>query len=377
MRPLTKFQKNWIYLIGIAVLALLVINFSTFLKILYWIWKSFSLVIYSFVAAYLLNIVMMRIDKIFNHFPDGIFKKNRRIISLIGTLIVVGAVGYLLVALVVPQVFGALQVIIQEIPIAYKALIKYLIQLFDKNPQFQEILLNMEVNWSEVFKTIGSVLTVGIGSVLDVTFNIVGGAFSIVMNSIIILILSIYILIDKERFFRFTNRVCSLYLDHETMHRLDHTIEVVNNTFSNFVVGKVIEAIILGGMISAGMWAMKLPYAVMVGTLVGTINIIPMIGAFIGGGIGAFMVFTVSPIQALIFLVYLCVVQQIEANLIYPKIAGDSLGLPGVAVLMSVIVCGSLGGIIGMLLGIPVVASAYKLLCERIEEKEKLENRTL
>ncbi|MDO4467898.1 MAG: AI-2E family transporter [Bacillota bacterium] len=374
MRPISKFQQNWLYIIGIAVLSLLVINFSSFIKILLWIWKSFSSVIYSFVVAYLLNIVMMRIERVFEHFPNGFFQKNRKTISLIGTLIVVTAFGYLLIALVVPQIYSAIQVIIQEIPRAYNLFVRYLIQLFDKNPQFQELLVNMEVDWSEVFRTIGGVLTIGIGSVLDVTFNIVGGAFTFIMNGIVILILSIYILIDKERFFRFFGRVCSLYMDKKTVNRLDHVVDVVNNTFSNFVVGKVIEAVILGGMIALGMYLMKLPYAVMVGTLVGAINIIPMIGAFIGGGIGAFMVFTVSPLQALIFLVYLCIVQQIEANLIYPKIAGDSLGLPGVGVLMSVIVCGSLGGIVGMLLGIPVVASVYKLLCERIEEKEKAED---
>ncbi|MBQ0065417.1 MAG: AI-2E family transporter [Firmicutes bacterium] len=376
MRPLNKYEKNWTYIIGIALLALIVINFKSVIRVFGWIWGSFSLVIYSFALAYILNIIMVRIDSLFDWFKESFIHKYRRVISLLVTLIIVLVFMYLLIDLVVPQVINALAVIVQEIPIAYRALMRYVIRLFENNPDFQEYLLNADINWGEVFKTIASVLTVGIGSVFNVTFSVFGGVFSVLMDFVIVFILAIYILIDKERFFTMFYRLCNIYLEDKTIDKLNHKIAIVDATFANFFIGKVVEAIVLGGMIAGGMILLKLPYPVMVGTLVGVINMLPMIGAYIGGAIGAFMVFTVDPIQAIIFLVYLCLIQQIEANLIYPKIAGNSIGLPGVYVLMSVVVCGSLGGILGMILGIPIVGSIYKIVREYLDEKEreKLEN---
>ena len=134
------------------------------------------------------------------------------------------------------------------------------------------------------------------------------------------------------------------------------------------------EAAILGSLCALGMTILHMPYPLMIGTLVGVINIIPMIGAYIGGAIGVFMVFTVNPITAIWFLIYLCILQQIESNLIYPRVVGSSVGLPGVYVMMTVIVFGSLAGILGMLFGIPIMASIYRLSKEYVAyaEKQKL-----
>ena len=122
---------------------------------------------------------------------------------------------------------------------------------------------------------------------------------------------------------------------------------------------------------SMGMYLLNMPYPLMIGVLVGLINIIPMIGAYIGGAIGMFMVFTVDPMMSLGFLVYLCILQQFESNVIYPRVVGSSVGLPGIYVMMTVVVFGSLAGIPGMFLGIPTVASIYKLAKIHIQNKEK------
>ena len=120
----------------------------------------------------------------------------------------------------------------------------------------------------------------------------------------------------------------------------------------------------------SGMWIFRLPYAPMIGTLVGVTNIIPMIGAFIGGGIGCFLVFTVSPMKALVFLIFLCVIQQFESNVIYPRIVGNSVGLPGIFVTMVIVIGGALAGVAGMVMGIPIAAAVYKLVSQYFVRKE-------
>ena len=133
-------------------------------------------------------------------------------------------------------------------------------------------------------------------------------------------------------------------------------------TFSSFIVGQCMEAVIIGSLCAVGMLVLKMPYAVMTGTVVGVTALIPVVGAYIGAVVGAFMVFTVNPLQAVIFTVFLLILQQLEGNLIYPKVVGSSIGLPGMWVLAAVTVGGGVFGIGGMLLGVPLAASAYKLL---------------
>ena len=156
------------------------------------------------------------------------------------------------------------------------------------------------------------------------------------------------------------------------MKYLCKCLNIINQTFSAFIGGQCIEATILGTLCTLGMIILRMPYPAMIGTLVGVINIIPMIGAYIGGAIGMFMVFTVSPIMSLWFLLYLCILQQIESNVIYPHVVGNSVGLPGIYVMMTVVIFGSLAGIPGMFLGIPTMASVYKIGVLYLSRKERL-----
>ena len=142
--------------------------------------------------------------------------------------------------------------------------------------------------------------------------------------------------------------------------------------------GEIIEAAILTTMCAVGMYILRLPYPPMISILVGVINMIPMVGAFIGGGIGAFIIFTVSPVKCLVFLIFLCVIQQIESNIFFPRIIGNRVGLPGIFVMITIVMGGSLFGIFGMLLGVPLVASVYKIAQiysrDKAEEKKEAGN---
>ena len=153
--------------------------------------------------------------------------------------------------------------------------------------------------------------------------------------------------------------------------RLYHVLRTANASFSSFIVGQCTEAVILGVLCILGMLIFRFPYAMMTGTVVGVMALIPIVGAYVGAAVGTFMIFTVDPLQAVFFLIFLIILQQIEGNLIYPKVVGSSIGLPGMWVLAAVLIGGGLGGIAGMLVGVPLAATLYKLLRETVQKREK------
>ena len=152
------------------------------------------------------------------------------------------------------------------------------------------------------------------------------------------------------------------YLKPAWNEKIRYVVGIFDNSFHKFIVGQCIEAVVLGVLCIIGMTILRLQYAMMIGTLIGFTALIPVAGAYIGAGVGAFMILTVSPVQALIFLVFVVILQQLEGNLIYPKVVGSSIGLPGVWVLAAVTVGGGIMGITGMLLGVPTVAAVYQLI---------------
>ena len=146
-------------------------------------------------------------------------------------------------------------------------------------------------------------------------------------------------------------------------------LRTVHESFGNFIVGQCTEAVILGVLCALGMTVLGLPYAVMTGTIIGVSALIPVVGAYIGGALGAFMIFTVDPAKALVFLIFLVILQQLEGNIIYPRVVGNSIGLPGLWVLASVTIGGGVMGVAGMLIGVPLSAALYKLFANHVNRK--------
>ena len=148
-------------------------------------------------------------------------------------------------------------------------------------------------------------------------------------------------------------------------------LSVLNDSFRKYIVGQCTEALILGVLCFAGMVVLRFPYAGMIGTLIGFTALIPIAGAYIGAGVGAIMILTVSPLKSVLFLVFIVVLQQLEGNLIYPRVVGKSIGLPALWVLAAVTIGGKLWGIVGMMIGVPIVAAVYRLVCEDMERRER------
>ena len=159
------------------------------------------------------------------------------------------------------------------------------------------------------------------------------------------------------------------YLKPALRSKLRHVLNVLNESFTKYFIGQCIEAVILGLLCAIGMALLGLPYATMIGAVIAVTALIPVAGAYIGGGVGALMIFSVSPVQALVFLIYLVVLQQLEGNLIYPRVVGSSLGLPAIWVLAAVTIGGGMMGVVGMLLAVPLASAAYRLLKEDVNKK--------
>ena len=211
----------------------------------------------------------------------------------------------------------------------------------------------------------------GIGSIVNSTISVVGSVVGGVINFFIGLIFGVYILVGKERLSSQAKRILRAYLKERNVERIRKVIKTADETFSSFIVGQCTEAVILGTLCAVGMLIFDFPYAVMIGSFIGVTALIPIVGAYLGASVGAFMIVTVDPLKALLFIVFIIVLQQLEGNLIYPRVVGSSIGLPGIWVLAAVTVGGGLLGIGGMLLGVPLAATVYKLIRSDVNERNR------
>ena len=208
----------------------------------------------------------------------------------------------------------------------------------------------------------------GVGGAVDSIMTAVTSFASVVVNVVIGLIFSIYVLLDKEGLGRRCRTLISTYLS-KAADKIFYVVDVLDESFHSFIVGQCIEAVVLGSLCIVGMWLFRFPYAVMIGVFIGFTALIPIAGAYIGAAVGAIMILTVSPLQAVQFLIFIVILQQLEGNLIYPKVVGQSIGLPGIWVLTAITVGGGVLGVGGMLLAVPLFASAYRLIREDIARR--------
>ena len=311
--------------------------------------------------AYVVNILMSNYERKY-HFTGKLafLMKARRPVCLLGAFVTLVAVVLLVVWLVLPQLVDAVRLIIAELPGFINDVLDLVEQWGLLSP---EVLSRLEsIDWQGALNQVFTFVTSGIGSVMDVVVSTVSTVFSGLVTALVAVIFSVYLLAAKEKLGRQFHWLAEHYLKPAWYQKLRYFLWVVDDCFHRYIVGQCIEAVILGSLCALGMMIFKMPYATMVGALTAFTALIPVAGAYIGAGVGAFMILTVDPFKALMFLVFIVVLQQLEGNLIYPKVVGSSMGLPGIWVLAAVTVGGGLMGIKGMLLGVPLAAAVYRII---------------
>ena len=321
------------------------------------------------VIAYILSIPMTAFEMRFfpNSRKKAVIKLRRPLGILISFVLVLGIITAV-IWLVVPQLISCVQLIFDELPGVFTSLVEWAKNRGLFSPETIGML--EEIDWASRIGQIAEMVTTGIGSVAEIVFALVSSVFSGVVTSVISMIFAVYLLMQKDALKRQYHALAKRYMKKKWIDRIDHAASVINDCFRRYIVGQCTEALILGVLCMIGMWALRLPYAEMVGALIAFTALIPVAGAFIGGAIGAFMILTVSPMKALIFLIFLIVLQQLENNIIYPKVVGTSLGLPALWVLAAVTVGGGVLGIGGMLIGVPLTAAIYRLLREDVHKND-------
>ena len=325
------------------------------------------------VIAYAVNILMSLYERYY--FPgsnsSAVAKSRRPVCLLLAFASLVGLV-FLIVRMILPELVQCVGLLLQKAaPLAEELGV-----LLNKNLDLSLILNSYgaaltdgTVDWREALSTALKWLGQGLGGVMGSVLSLFSSLFSFAFTAVVSLIFSIYLLMDKERLSRQASLLLRTYLKPGWYEWLMYFLRTLNGCFRRFLVGQCTEAVILGLLCMAGMLLFRFPYATMVGALIGFTALIPVAGAYIGAGVGAFMIFTVSPVKALLFLVFIVVLQQLEGNLIYPKVVGSSIGLPGIWVLAAVTVGGGILGIFGMLLAVPLAAACYQMVREDVKKR--------
>ena len=309
--------------------------------------------------AFILNIPM--------HFLEGrLFAKAKkkklvRPVSLVLSILFVVAILQIVLVVVIPEIAATFASISKNIEAFLPKLEQWLTEAFPDSEQLEMWIDSLEFNWDKILQSAVNFLKNGAGNVLSSTVTVAKTVINSLMNFFVGSVFACYILLQKEKLSVQVKKVLYAFLPRHAVEKTLQVAALSYKTFSNFVTGQCLEAVILGTMFFVSMSVLRFPYALLVGVLIAFTALIPIFGAFIGCVLGTFLILVSNPVQAIGFVILFFVLQQVEGNLIYPHVVGGSVGLPSIWVLVAVTVGGSLMGVVGMLIFIPLSSVLYAL----------------
>lgn len=328
-------------------------------------------VMIAFVLNVLLNVVENKLFKKLNEKNGKVWKKIKRPTSLITTFIIIIALIAFILGLLIPQLKNTATIFTENFDSYKKESIKILDKIGIDDKDIKVLNKNIEKIKGEVTSYVGDNKQEIVQTTFGVASSVVGTITSLVLG----IVFAIYILAKKEDLARQSRKVLKAYFPEKKEKRIREIANLSNKTFGNFISGQCLEALIIGVLCFIGMFILQISYASTISVLVGFTALIPVFGAFIGTVIGAFLILMVDPTKAIIFIIFILILQQLEGNLIYPKVVGKSVGLPGIWVMVAVTVGASIAGVLGMLLSVPICSVLYSILKtdvnNRIDQKNK------
>lgn len=301
------------------------------------------------------------------HYDKVIVRKTRPFVCMIAAIVTFVAIIALIIRLIVPELILCIKFLVSQVPPFLEELLKN--DLVDAYVPKDIVTSLTSINWQQLVAKAVQFVASGISTAAEAIFSAISSVVSIVITAFISIIFAVYFMLGKHSLKKQAVRLLHTYLP-KTEKRVKHIFSVFNDCFHDFIVGQCLDCVILWLMCTLGMLVFKFPYAQMVGAFIGFTALIPVAGPYIGAIVGAVMIMTVSPVKALFFIVFIIILQQLEGNFIYPRVVGNSIGLPAVWVLAAITIGGAMLGIIGMLIGVPIFAALYKLLKEDVEKRE-------
>lgn len=381
-QPKISIPRVLLFIFAVALIIYSVFNMDTMLEFI----KNSIVLIKPFligaVIAFVLNVPLRFFEHhVFCHIKHPKFKKVERGLSILLSLLLVWVALSLVVRIVVPQLIESISLLVSTIPgyVDYltnflseyendsEAIANFVKQIESISPQTLE---QYTMNWLNDQVTAHALLSSAFMSTVGIVSSVAAG----VINFFVAFVFAIYILGSKEKLAVQARKICFAFFNRIHAAYLVHVAQVSFAKMYSFITGQLTEAVILGSLCTIGMVIFRLPYAGMIGVLTGFCALIPIFGAFIGGAVGALLIFTVSPIKALTFVIFLVILQQIEGNFIYPKVVGSSVGLPAMWTLFAITIGGALMGLIGMMLFVPLCAIVYFLFTEIVAGRLKKNN---
>lgn len=342
------------------------------------VWRVFGVVITGLAMAFVLNVPLKLFEnRVFYGMSEDrrpLVRKLRRPVSLVFALVVSLGLISILIAVVLPQLTATVAEVAARLPEYISSAVNWLNDFLAGFGIEIESLKNFTVDWEKVFSELTTYLKEGSAnvdgsSVVNTVTGVGTSVVSTVMNTFLGLVVAVYILAQKERIGRFTRRCIDAFLPQKAASGLARIASMASETFSNFVAGQLADSCILGILCYICMRIFRFPYPEVISVVIGVTSLVPMVGSFIGEVIGALLILIVSPLKALLFVVMVLAIQQVDGAFIYPRIVGRSVGLPGVAVFCAVIVGGNVAGVIGAMIGVPVCALIYALLREAVDAR--------
>ena len=328
--------------------------------------------------AFVLNVIVSLVENkwLKNKKKNKVLAKIKRPLAIFLSMLILFAVIFFVIFLVIPGLISTIDSISSYIPGIATDVQNWLYDMLDKYPEINNTIKNINIDWNNIDEETMKLLQTWAGNILSSSISILGSIATGVTNFVIGLIFAVYILLQKEKLGYQFKKLMKAYLPSKLNEKVLKICNVSNSAFTKFITGQVTEACILGILCFIGMIIFGMPYALTISVLIGFTALIPIFGAFIGAGVGFILIAVQNPMLAVGFVIYIIILQQIEGNIIYPKVVGNSVGLPGIWVMVAVTLGGAIWGITGIAVGVPIASIIYALIREsvnhKIEIKEKL-----
>ena len=369
-----KFKEYWGIVTYIIILAYVIFNFKNIISGVENIIGVLLPFIVGIAIAFMLNLVMRIFEERVFIFLDNKkyqkYSRFKRPLSVALTFIFVFMVIFGLIRFIIPQLIDSISTLTDAIP-SYMRSFEELISQYVSDTEILNTLWNNFLSaWREILQFTGQIVVSSLSGVVNITVGFTSGLFNFILS----VIFSIYMLLNKERLQLGMKKVLYAFSGKKFADKIMYLGKISNEAFSNYIGGQFIEAIIIGVLCFVGMLILKMPYALLISVLVAVTALIPIFGAFIGTIPSAFIILIIDPMKALWFIIFIIVLQQVEGNLIYPKVVGSSIGLPPIWVMLAMIIGGNTFGLIGILLGIPIFSVIYKVFKEFVDKRLNYKN---
>ena len=367
--------KTYVFLITYGILLYLGLqNFSAIKSVFSWAYAIMQPISYGVCIAFIINLFLRFFrERVFVGMANSHRPWERKLCPVISA-VCTGLVAMILLALIIfmiiPQLTTAVNTLIEKLPSSLEQIydfVKAKLTAWNAPAFLIEKLDDFHVDWDTLYDWINKFADGKVGTFLGSAFSVTTSVLSTATNFVLGLIIAIYLLAQKDRVMYVLHKVVKLISPARYYDRITRILHLANRSFASFLTGQFIEAIVIGTLCTIGLYICRFPFAATIGILTGITTLLPIVGAWIGGAIGALLIATAEPDKVIWFIVFIFVLQQLDGQFIYPKIVGDSIGLPGLLVLIAVIVGAGFGGIIGIIITVPVFAILYQLLKDAID----------